>query len=122
MCSGLLSLSLSSGLPFSAERITDLDCKLKSATQTPAAMHNNLHNNVPEILGRTNVSNSQMYYKTVSTHFASCIIILIFKIVSDSLDSRAILLYSSCRTFCSLPVHLTAAVAVDICVVVVKRA
>lgn len=68
----------------SLRHIADLDCKLKSATQTPAAMHNNLHNNVPEILGRSNVNNSQMYYKTVSTHFASCIIILIFKIVSDS--------------------------------------
>lgn len=65
---------------------TDLDCKLKSAAQTPAAMHNNLHNNVPEILGRSNVNSSQMYYKTVSTHFASCIIILIFKIVSQSLE------------------------------------
>ncbi|XP_031621517.1 synaptogenesis protein syg-2 [Contarinia nasturtii] len=42
----------------------DLDCKLKSAVQTPAAMHNNLHNNVPEILGRSNVNSSQMYYKT----------------------------------------------------------
>lgn len=70
--------------------IPDLDCKLKSATQTPAALHNNLHNNVPEILGRSNVNNSQMYYKTVSTHFASCIIILIFKIVSDSLYSIAV--------------------------------
>lgn len=63
---------------------TDLDCKLKSAAQTPAAMHNNLHNNVPEILGRSSVNSSQMYYKTVSAHFASCIIILIFKIVSQS--------------------------------------
>lgn len=63
---------------------SDLDCKLKSAAQTPAAMHNNLHNNVPEILGRSSVNSSQMYYKTVSAHFASCIIILIFKIVSQS--------------------------------------
>lgn len=68
--------------------IPDLDCKLKSAAQTPAAMHNNLHNNVPEILGRSSVNSSQMYYKTVSAHFASCIIILIFKIVSQSLRSE----------------------------------
>lgn len=49
---------------------TDIDCKMKSTAQTPAAMHNNLHNNVPEILGRA-VNDSQMYYnnKAVSLIF-----------------------------------------------------
>lgn len=43
----------------------DLDCKLKSAAQTPATQHNILHNNVPEILGRP-VNDAQIYYNAVS--------------------------------------------------------
>lgn len=47
--------------------IIDIDCKLKSAAQTPATMHNNIHGNVPEILGRpVTASDTQMFYKTVS--------------------------------------------------------
>lgn len=47
--------------------IADIDCKLKSAAQTPAPLQNHLHGNVPEFLGRPVTSNdAQIFYKAVS--------------------------------------------------------
>lgn len=49
--------------------ITDIDCKMKSAAQTPAPLQNNLHNIVPELLGRP-ANETQIYYKTVCKTFS----------------------------------------------------
>lgn len=54
---------------------TDPDYKLKSAAQTPAALHNNSRSNDPEIVGRTTVDDRKTYLNTVCILYLLAIII-----------------------------------------------